>query len=271
MPVSAVPAIACGHEHHWGDTLGVFDLETTGIDVETCRIVSAHVGVHRRRRRGARAQRLARRPRRRDPGAATRSARHHHRARPRRGPAGRRRSSAEIVAALARPVRARASPVVAYNAAYDLTLLDREAVRYGIAPLLGPGPVIDPLVHRQGRRPLPQGQAHARGGRRVLRRDARPTRTTPAPMRSPPVASRRRSPAASPPSSRPSTVAELHARQVGWAAGAGRELPGVHASRNARTRVHRPRGAWPVPLTLAAMPAEHDERADRPKPTALRA
>ena len=29
----------------WFDTLGVFDLETTGIDVETSRIVSAHVGV----------------------------------------------------------------------------------------------------------------------------------------------------------------------------------------------------------------------------------
>ena len=29
----------------WADTLGVFDLETTGIDVDTCRIVTAHVGV----------------------------------------------------------------------------------------------------------------------------------------------------------------------------------------------------------------------------------
>jgi DNA polymerase III subunit epsilon len=29
----------------WFDTLGVFDLETTGIDVATSRIVSAHIGV----------------------------------------------------------------------------------------------------------------------------------------------------------------------------------------------------------------------------------
>ena len=29
----------------WYETLGVFDLETTGVDVETSRIVSAHVGV----------------------------------------------------------------------------------------------------------------------------------------------------------------------------------------------------------------------------------
>ena len=29
----------------WADTLAVFDLETTGIDVDTCRIVTAHVGV----------------------------------------------------------------------------------------------------------------------------------------------------------------------------------------------------------------------------------
>jgi DNA polymerase-3 subunit epsilon len=29
----------------WADTLAVFDLETTGIDVDSCRIVTAHVGV----------------------------------------------------------------------------------------------------------------------------------------------------------------------------------------------------------------------------------
>ena len=29
----------------WFDTLGVFDLETTGIDVETSRVVSAAIGV----------------------------------------------------------------------------------------------------------------------------------------------------------------------------------------------------------------------------------
>jgi DNA polymerase-3 subunit epsilon len=31
--------------NEWYETLGVFDLETTGIDVESSRIVSAHVGV----------------------------------------------------------------------------------------------------------------------------------------------------------------------------------------------------------------------------------
>lgn len=29
----------------WHEELGVFDLETTGIDVETARIVTAHVGA----------------------------------------------------------------------------------------------------------------------------------------------------------------------------------------------------------------------------------
>ena len=29
----------------WADTLAVFDLETTGSVVDTCRIVTAHVGV----------------------------------------------------------------------------------------------------------------------------------------------------------------------------------------------------------------------------------
>ena len=59
------------------------------------------------------------------------------------------------------------SSIVAYNAAYDLTLLEREAVRYGHAPLPGPGPVIDPLVidkavdrYRRGKRTLTAAAAH---------------------------------------------------------------------------------------------------------------
>ncbi|RZU61042.1 3'-5' exonuclease [Zhihengliuella halotolerans] len=51
-------------------------------------------------------------------------------------------------------------PVMAFNAAYDFTLLSREAARYGVEPL-APAPVIDPLVidrhvdkYRRGKRTL---------------------------------------------------------------------------------------------------------------------
>jgi DNA polymerase-3 subunit epsilon len=58
-------------------------------------------------------------------------------------------------------------PVVAYNAAYDFTILDREAKRYGFDPLEGPRPVIDPLIidkqvdrYRKGKRTLEAAAAH---------------------------------------------------------------------------------------------------------------
>ena len=75
---------------------------------------------------------------------------------------GRRRDLAALADAAGRGL-----PIVAYNAAYDLTLLEREAARYGIAPLPGPGPVIDPLVidkavdrYRRGKRTLTAAAEH---------------------------------------------------------------------------------------------------------------
>ncbi|GAA1495670.1 3'-5' exonuclease [Paeniglutamicibacter kerguelensis] len=51
-------------------------------------------------------------------------------------------------------------PVMAFNAAYDFTVLDREAKRHGVAPL-APAPVIDPYImdkqvdkYRRGKRNL---------------------------------------------------------------------------------------------------------------------
>jgi DNA polymerase-3 subunit epsilon len=143
----------------WWDKLGVFDLETTGIDVETSRIVSAHVGVIDAT--GASIELtewLA------DPGIeipAQASAVHGittERARTFGRPAG--EVVAEIVEAL-RAILERGIPVTIYNAPYDLTLLNREAVRHGVAPLIGPTPIIDPLVidkavdrYRKGKRTL---------------------------------------------------------------------------------------------------------------------
>ena len=149
----------------WHETLGVFDLETTGVDVESCRIVTAHVGVINAS--GAAIESTAWIA---DPGVeipagaaavhgittevAQRTGR----------PAG--QVVAEIVDAL-RKLSARGIPITIYNAPYDLTLLNREAIRHGIEPLSEPFPIIDPLVidkfvdkYRKGKRTLTAAAEH---------------------------------------------------------------------------------------------------------------
>lgn len=144
---------------NWFDHLGVFDLETTGVDIETSRIVSAHVGVLGPD--GVPRQQwdwLA------DPGVeipiqatavhgiSTERARAEGRPAP--------EVVAEIIATLA-SLFADGVAVAIYNAPYDLSLLNREALRYGISPLESPRPIIDPLVldkhvdrYRKGKRTL---------------------------------------------------------------------------------------------------------------------
>lgn len=146
-------------EQNWYGTLGVFDLETTGIDVRTSRIVSANVSVIDAD--GAVVERtdwLA------DPGVeipAQASAVHGittERARAEGRPAG--ETVAEIIAAI-RAVFDRGLALTVYNAPYDLSLLRHEALRHGIPPLENPTPIIDPLVidkavdrYRKGKRTL---------------------------------------------------------------------------------------------------------------------
>ena len=145
-------------EASWYDRLGVFDLETTGIETETSRIVSAYVGVVDALGAPKGVSWLA------DPGVeipAQASAVHGittERAR------AEGRDAAEVVAeivAVLRALLAQGVPIVIYNAAYDLTLLNRECLRYAIEPLDGPLPIIDPLVidramdrYRKGKRTL---------------------------------------------------------------------------------------------------------------------
>ncbi len=150
---------------HWSDTLAVFDLETTGVDVSTARIVTAHVGVIDAS--GAPLESwswLA------DPGVeipAGATAVHGittERARAEGRPA------AEVVAELVDALRtllARPLPLVVYNAPYDLSLLRHEARRHGVEPLADPAPVVDPLVidkavdrYRKGKRTLEAAAAH---------------------------------------------------------------------------------------------------------------
>jgi DNA polymerase-3 subunit epsilon len=149
----------------WARTLAVFDTETTGIDVEDARIVTASLAVIDDT--GAVLERsdwLA------DPGIeipAPASAVHGistERARAEGRPAA--EVTAELLAAVAAIV-ARGIPLVAYNAPYDLTILNREAVRHGLTPLASYGVVIDPLVidkevdrYRRGKRTLEVSSIH---------------------------------------------------------------------------------------------------------------
>lgn len=143
----------------WHEELGVFDLETTGVDVETARIVTAHVGTINAE--GQLVQRLDWLV---DPGIdipEQATAIHGvttERAREQGTAAG--QAVAEIVQALA-AILERGVPVVAYNAAYDLTVLNREALRHGVTGLANPSPIVDPLVidkavdkYRRGKRTL---------------------------------------------------------------------------------------------------------------------
>lgn len=143
----------------WGDRLGVFDLETTGVDVDTSRIVSACIAVlDDAGRVVSRWDWLA------DPGIEIpvgASAVHGittERARAEGRPA------TIVVAEIAQTLRVLFDsriPVTVYNAPYDLTLLDRECRRHGLDALDDVMPVIDPLVidkaidrYRKGKRTL---------------------------------------------------------------------------------------------------------------------
>ncbi len=149
----------------WARVVGVFDLETTGIDVANDRIVSAHVGVLDVDGRIIDARDwLA------DPGVAipAGAAAIHgittERARAEGAPAA--RVVAEVVDALTALFDA-GIPVVAYNAPFDFSMLKHEALRHGVTPIASPSPVIDPLVMdktydrwRRGKRTLSVVAAH---------------------------------------------------------------------------------------------------------------
>ncbi|WP_405013872.1 3'-5' exonuclease [Kitasatospora sp. NBC_01539] len=153
-----------------GATLLAFDLETTGTDIEHDRIVTAAlVRLEADDSPAAERHWLV------DPGIpipAGASAIHGistEQARSRGVPAA--GAVEEITRAIADALRS-GIPLVIMNARYDLSLLDRECRRHGVAPLssrLGgtPAPVIDPLVldkhadrYRRGKRNLQALCAH---------------------------------------------------------------------------------------------------------------
>lgn len=226
----------------WAYGVGVFDLETTGVDVAEDRIVSAHVGllgpdgVVRRSRAW-----LA------DPGVeipaeasavhgiSTEHAREHGR------PIG--DVVSEIVETL-RAVFAAGYPVVAYNAPFDFSMLRHEAIRHGITPIDDPSPVIDPLVldkfvdrYRPGKRTLsivaehyavPLDDAHdasadaVAAGRVAL---ALASRFAPA---------------------LPRTAGELHTKQIGWARAQAESLTEYFIRIGRIEPDDRLDGRWPI-------------------------
>lgn len=157
--IPAQPVVPDGPLPGWARALGVFDLETTGVDTSTARIVTAHVGVIDET--GAVVERkdwIV------DPGvpipegAAAVHGITDDRAQRFGRPPG--EVVAEILAAI-RSVFLRGFPLVVYNAPYDLTLLAAEAERHRLWPLETTAPIIDPFVidkavdrFRRGKRTL---------------------------------------------------------------------------------------------------------------------
>jgi DNA polymerase III subunit epsilon len=226
----------------WASAVGVFDLETTGIDVRHDRIVTAHVGVL-----DADGGVVSARDWLADPGVpipAGATAIHgitdaHARARGR--PAV--EVVGEILEALA-ALFAAGLPVVAYNAPYDFSLLKHEALRHGLAPLDSPGPIIDPLVvdkrydrYRRGKRTLSVVAAHY-----AVRLDGAHEASADA------VAAGRVAQALAERFAAwlPPTLDELHTRQIGWARSQAESLT-EYFVRIGRIDADDPvDGRWPV-------------------------
>ena len=143
----------------WDGPLGVFDLETTGVDTDTARIVSACIAVlDADGRVTARWDWIV------DPGIEVpegASAVHGITTERLRAEG---RPAVTAIAEIAQTLRvlfAQGIPLTVYNAPYDLTLLDRECRRHELDSIEEPGPVVDPLVidkavdrYRKGKRTL---------------------------------------------------------------------------------------------------------------------
>ena len=224
----------------WLTRVGVFDLETTGVDVTIDRIVTAHVGVL-----DASGRQIAARSWMADPGVpipegatavhgiTTSCARAHGR------PA--REVVADVTGAL-RSLLSQGVPIVAYNAAYDFSLLTHEAHRHGIEPLVDPSPIIDPLVidkaydrYRRGKRTLEVVAAHYAvplDGAHEASADA--------------IAAGRVAQALARQFELPASLVELHTRQIGWARSQAESLTEYFVSVGRLDPDDTLDGTWPV-------------------------
>jgi DNA polymerase III subunit epsilon len=144
----------------WSRRLGVFDLETTGLDLREARIVTAcavEIDEHGQVV-GDNFEWLA------DPGIEIPEAASNVHGVTTEIARANGRLAKEVISELLEALNgffSKGIPVVAYNAPYDFTILHFEALRHGLEPILEPKPVIDPLVldkfvdtYRSGKRTL---------------------------------------------------------------------------------------------------------------------
>ncbi len=195
----------------WARSMGVFDLETTGIDVTGDRIVTAHVGVLDHTGAVVRSRAWIADPGIEIPAGAT--AVHGittERARAEGAPAA--AVVGEVIEELVALFDA-GIPVVAYNAPFDFSLLKHEALRHGLPPIGTPAPVIDPLVldkafdrYRKGKRTLAVVAAHYA----VLLESAHDASADA-------IAAGRVAQALAARFALPDCAHELHTQQIGWA------------------------------------------------------
>ncbi|MFD5225627.1 exonuclease domain-containing protein [Microbacterium sp. NPDC058342] len=224
----------------WITRIGVFDLETTGVDVTADRIVTAHVGVLDRHGREIAARDwLA------DPGipipdgaTAVHGVTTEH-ARAQGRPAG------EVVQEVSKALRAllaQGMPIVAYNASYDFSLLANEAERHGVPALVDPQPIIDPFVidkaydrYRCGKRTLSVVAEHYAvplDGAHEASADA--------------VAAGRVALALARSFAFPGTASELHTQQIAWARAQAASLTDYFITVGRLDPLETIDGGWPV-------------------------
>lgn len=224
----------------WVTRVGVFDLETTGIDVEQDRIVTAHVGLL-----DTHGREIAARDWLADPGIDIPSgATAVHgittaRARSEGRPA---REVVEEVTSALRSLLAQGVPIVAYNASYDFSLLAHEARRHGVEPLRNPAPIIDPMV-------IDKAYDRYRPGKRTLQvvaalyavslEDAHEAAADA-------VAAGRVAQALARQFSLPESLAELHTRQIGWARAQAASLTEYFIRIGRLDSEDQLDGTWPV-------------------------
>jgi DNA polymerase III subunit epsilon len=226
----------------WTRVIGVFDLETTGIDVTSDRIVTAHVGLLDAAGRVIRARDWLANPGVDIPEGASAI----HGITTARARAEGRRSQ-DVVAEVVHAVRALLDagiPVVAYNAPFDFSLLKFEAVRHGLEPILDPFPVIDPLVvdkaydrWRRGKRTLQVVAAHY-----AVRLDGAHEAAADA------VAAGRVAQALAERFAPwlPGTAHELHTRQIAWAGAQAASLTEYFIQIGRLDPDDRVDGRWPI-------------------------
>ncbi len=127
---------------NWAKRLAVFDLETTGLDLSTARIVTACVAVIDANGEVIEKQEWLVNPGIAIPEVATSV----HGITTERAVADGMAADVAVFEISSRLAELnRQMPLVAFNAPYDFTILKEEALRYEQSPLL-PKPVVDPLV-----------------------------------------------------------------------------------------------------------------------------